>query len=71
MADLPHARLELLHTLCHKAKESIEILDADVEHRGILLECFSLLVDTHSLLWSNLIGQKIFLNKEKERGNTR
>src|SRR5258706_7039458 len=52
VADLPHPRLELLHTLSHKAKESIEILDADVEHRGILLERFGLLVDTHSLLWS-------------------
>ena len=52
MADLLHARLELRHTLSHKAEESIELLDADVEHRGILLECLHLLVYTHSLLRS-------------------
>jgi len=56
VADLLHARLELLHTLSHKAKESIELLDADVEHRGSLLECVNLLEDAHSLLWSFFIG---------------
>lgn len=70
MTDLLHARLKLLHTLSHKAKEPIELLDADVEHRGSLLECFGLLEDTHSLLWSNFIGQQISLSKEKKREAT-
>jgi hypothetical protein len=52
VADLLHACLELLHTLSHKAKESIELLDTDVEHRGSFLECVNLLVDAHSLLRS-------------------
>ena len=57
VADLLHARLELQHTLCHKGKESLELIDTDVEHRRHLLERFSLSVDAHNLLWSNFISR--------------
>lgn len=56
VAHLLHACLELLHTLCHKSKESLELIDTNVEHR-VLRERFSLLEDPHSLLWSNLVSQ--------------
>jgi len=58
VTDLLHARLERLHTLCHKSKESPELIDTDVEHRRILRERFSLLKDAHSLPWSNLSVRK-------------
>ena len=57
VADLLHARLELLHTLYHKSKESLELIDTDVEHRRNLLKRFSLPEDAHSLLWLNCISQ--------------
>lgn len=56
VAHLLHAGLELLHTLCHKSKESLELIDTNVEHR-VLRERFSLLKDPHSLLWSNIVSQ--------------
>jgi len=72
MADLLHARLELMHTLSHKVKESPELLSANVEHWGIPGECVNLFVDANSLLWSNCIDQQISWSKQKrERSNAR
>ena len=67
VADLLHARLELVHTLSDKSKESLELLDADVEYRGSLLERISLPEDALSLLWSNFVGQYIPLSERERR----